>query len=63
MNLIIDLLNYEKHSNASGFTTIPPYNTKVTFTPKYTHHFLTVRPTDMELTVTTWLPELSYIVV
>ena len=34
-------------------TTILPYNTTVPFTPKHTHYFLTVRPTDKELTVKT----------
>jgi len=36
--ILIDLLDYKKHSNASGFTTILPYNTKVPFTPKHTHY-------------------------
>jgi hypothetical protein len=59
--LVLHLLTYEKRSNASGFTTTLPYNTKVPVTPK--HYFLTVRPAVKELTVKTGLPELSYVVV
>jgi hypothetical protein len=53
MVLIIDLLNYEKCSKASGFTTTLPYNTTVPFTPKHTHYLLTVRATDKKMTVKT----------
>lgn len=61
--LPLDLLNYEKGSNPSGFPTILQYNTKVPFIPKHTHYFVTVRPIDKELTVKTQCSELSYIVV